>query len=477
MKAIKKYVYIGLPLIGILFYLYYVHIATIDMIYSDYIRLINSYLPDVWNPDKFFVADLLTRIPINYLVRGINVTFFHYSVTLERVLGVLSFGASALIFGWYCKRQRIHLGWYAGIMIFMFSLNKWEMIYNSTGWVHFLAFACFFYHYVLLDRVYKNRGTKGDFVKLAILPGIITIFVAGPYCAVYAMTLLIAYGFIWLQNVMCKEPRCQLSGRQIAVLMIQVLWPLLLYIWSNSQAVYEHAGATEGSLLGTFLTQPEFFLKFLLKSFASIVFGVELVTEHMSGVPNLVLYLVGAGVFASYFLALWMNFSYGIYKKTIFPLMLLAGGGMNHLVVMVSRWIFLKDTYGMSSRYALQFQVGILGILLTFALVWREEYGKKTEHAKKAEPTKRGDVRRIFVSVLSICVTAVVLAGNLMTTKAELNKAPYRKLYSLEVKEILLDFENQDDETLQQKLEYNKPGKREALQILKENGLNIFKDE
>ena len=79
MKAFKKYVYIGLPVLGVLFYLYYLHIATIDMIYSDYIRLINSYLPDVWNPEKFFVADLLTRIPMNYLVRGINVTFFDYT--------------------------------------------------------------------------------------------------------------------------------------------------------------------------------------------------------------------------------------------------------------------------------------------------------------------------------------------------------------------------------------------------------------
>ena len=37
MKSFRKYVYIGLPILGTLFYLYYLHIATIDMIYSDYI--------------------------------------------------------------------------------------------------------------------------------------------------------------------------------------------------------------------------------------------------------------------------------------------------------------------------------------------------------------------------------------------------------------------------------------------------------
>ena len=68
MKNKKSYVYIGLPVLGMIFYLAYIRRSAIDMVYSDYIRLINSYLPDVWNPDKFFVADLLTRIPVNFLV-------------------------------------------------------------------------------------------------------------------------------------------------------------------------------------------------------------------------------------------------------------------------------------------------------------------------------------------------------------------------------------------------------------------------
>ncbi len=480
MKVFKKYVYIGLPILGILFYLYYLHIATIDMIYSDYIRLINSYLPDVWNPEKFFVPDLLTRIPITYLARGINVTFFDYSVTFDRVLGVLSFGASALVIGGYCRKHQVGLGWYAAIMIFVFSLNKWEMIYNSTGWMHFLAFAFFFYHYTVLDRVYRNEGKSQDMILLTVLPAVTTIFIAGPYCAVYSMTLIIAYGFIWMQNRFWKHVSAGLLEKKI-LLFVSVIWPLLLYIWSNSQAVYEHAGAVEGSLIGTFFEQPKFFLKFLLKSCSSIIFGVELITERMQNVPDLFLYLTGAGVLASYFLALWMNFYYGIYKKTIFPLMLLAGGGMNHLVVMVSRWIFLKDTYGMSSRYALQYQVGILGILLTFAFVWKTFREKNSVREQKVPVRKTTEQKtkaglNLVVRVVTLLVTAVVLCGNLMTTKSELDKAPYRKEHSLGVKEILLDFENQDDEVLKQKLEYSKPGKKEALRILQEHGWNIFKD-
>ncbi len=83
----------------------------------------------------------------------------------------------------------------------------------------------------------------------------------------------------------------------------------------------------------------------------------------------------------------------------------------------------------------------------------------------------------MIVKMMTLLITAVVLVGNVMTTKSEISKAPYRKIYSLEVKEILLDFENQDDEVLKQYLEYSKPGKKEALRILKENGWNIFKQE
>ena len=173
MKNKKSYIYIGLPILGILFYLAYLKRSAIDMVYSDYIRLINSYLPDVWNPDKFFVADLLTRIPVNFLERGLNVMIFGYSVTVDRVMGVLGFGLSALVIGWYSRKKELCPVWYAAMMIVMFSLNKWEMLYNGTGWAHFLAFGLFFWNYALLDRVYEKgfrNAKRSELVLLFVLP-------------------------------------------------------------------------------------------------------------------------------------------------------------------------------------------------------------------------------------------------------------------------------------------------------------------
>lgn len=465
MKSLKKYIYMTLPVVGILFYLCYLYIASVDVVYSDYIRLINSYLPDVWDPDRFFVPDVLTRIPINYLERIINVELFGYSVTFDRVLGVLGFGLSALLIGSYGRKQQVGVGWYAVLMVIMFSLNKWEMLYNGTGWAHFLTFACFFYHYLVQDCVYQGKERRGDKVRLAVLPAVITLGVAGPYCAIYTVTVLISYGFVLVNDWIGKSrgQACRVSGLQTAGLAACAVWPFLLYLWSNSMAVYEYSGASEGSMITAFLQEPEFFLKFFLKSFASMVFGVEFIERHMAAVPGKVWCLLGLIVLASYFLALWMNFYYGIYKRTIFPLMLLAGGGMNHLMVLVSRWIFMpNDQYGMSSRYALQYQLGVLGILLTFAFV---------SGRRKRRPVKNG------IRVLAFAVTVMFLVGNLATTAEEWNFAKYRKNSNIERKEKILNFEEMDEEELQAVLEYRKPGTKEALRILKENGWNIFREE
>ena len=93
-------------------------------------------------------------------------------------MGVLGFGLSALVIGWYSRKKELCPVWYAAMMIVMFSLNKWEMLYNGTGWAHFLAFGLFFWNYALLDRVYEKgfrNAKRSELVLLFVLPFVITI--------------------------------------------------------------------------------------------------------------------------------------------------------------------------------------------------------------------------------------------------------------------------------------------------------------
>lgn len=122
----KRRVFLGLPVIlGILFYIWYIFHASDNVAYSDYIRLVNSYLPDVTNPAKFFVPDILTRVPITYLGRIINVKLFGYNTYFDMILGVLSLGAGAAVLALYAERNR-SVGYLSFLLIqfVYFSLNN-----------------------------------------------------------------------------------------------------------------------------------------------------------------------------------------------------------------------------------------------------------------------------------------------------------------------------------------------------------------
>ncbi len=445
-----------MPLAGVLFGLWYIRIASADVIYSDYVRLVNSYLPDVWNPSKFLVPDVLTRIPVNYLARIINTSLFHYSVSFDQVLGVLSLGLSGALLMGYCREQRLGAVWVLLITAVLFSLNKWEMMLNGSGWPHFLAFAGFYYHYRVLERVWRGCEKPGDRGKLLWLPWVLILGVTGPYCAIYTVVLLLAYGLKML--LLRKEGRSRI--REYAGYMTAVILPFILYLISNSFAVEDHAGMQDIPLLPQLLETPGYFVRFVVKSFASMVVGAEYAREAFS--TNLPYLVLGGLVMAAYLLALWLQWRCRLYEKTIFPLILLGSGGLNHALVTFTRWNFLIEDYGMSSRYALQFQVGILGILLTFALAWRSG-------------------RAVLRGVMG-AMAVLFLAGNVQMTEHELEIAHYRKETCTERARLALDFENRTDDELRENFEYrtSRPESgqavRSALTILKEQGWNVFYD-
>ena len=179
-------------------------------------------------------------------------------------------------------------------------------------------------------------------------------------------------------------------------------------------------------------------------------------------------YVLGLFVVCGYLMALWINFRFRLYERTIMPLMLLAGGGMNHVIIFISRYIFEKESYALSSRYALQFQVGILGIILTFALAWQMK-----------ERTDRGYRWGMALFCLAI------LMGNGYTTYREIQKAPSRE-ESFERKARLapevpgMSREELKDrgEELETEFEYRKGLDKiqNAFRILEENKLNVFRE-
>lgn len=453
-KLGKRLLYLGLPAVGIAFCLYYLSIATKDVAYTDYMRLIVSYLPDVANPAKFFVPDVLTRVPITYLGRIINVALFHYSTTFDMVLGVISHGLAALALASYCRDKKGYGSWFLVIMLLMFSLNKWEMLGNGSGWVCFLSIAGFYWNFVILDRMVFGRERKYDRILLKALPTFLTLLVAGPYCGSYSLIMTMAYCALLISDYR-KNRRI---NSEWAVDLAFVLGALGLYLLSNHFAVYEYRGATEATLVSTLLSEPKFFVKFILEAFASPIIGIEVVSKVIKTSAGVC--LLGMVVICFYLLAFWLNVKYRLWEKTILPLMLILIGGVNHALVVYSRWIFLQENYGMASRYAIQYEMGIFGILLTFAAVF----------AIKKD-------RKHVLAVAAGGFICLLLAGNFYTTREELLKAPLRRLSLEQTIETALDYKNKTDEELGAQLHTNGERARKALEILDENNLNIFYQE
>ncbi len=456
MKTRKWYGWVILA--GVLFSLYYVRNASYDVVYSDYIRLVNNYLPDVWNPDKFFVPDILTRIPVTYLARIVNTSLFGYSLAFDQVLGVLCLGLGAGAVTLYCVEEKISAPWFLTIMALLFSLNKWEMMVNGSGWAHFLAFAGFYYHYLVVDRVWTGREKKGDRARLLWIPWAVILGAAGQYCAVYTAVLLLAYGFmtIW------KRLREKRWTREFALPALSAAAPFALYLWSYSYSVEDHAGMQQLSLISQLLDTPGYFARFLLKSLESLVVGVEAAQELFTG--NAPYQILGFLVAAAYLLALWLQYRMRLYEESLFPLMLIAAGAMNHALILLTRWSFLIEDYGMSARYTPQFLFGILGILLTFALAGR--------HIRAG---------RAWKTAVFAAFALMFLAGNAATTKRELHMAPYRKNACMERAQVALDYRQKTDDELREKFEYRMNEEnsgaevRRALEILDEQNWNVFR--
>jgi len=462
-KKIKKAAYCMMALMGFLFLTAYIRSATLDVVYTDYIRIINSYLADVTSFEPYLHGDILTRVLINYPVRIFNVYALGYSTWFDMLLGIIFLTISFFAIAKAMNEMDISLGWIIAIFAVVFALDKWEMITNGTGWVHFATFALMYIHLEIYNRERKTfiyPDGKMNYA-LIILPIVTILFVAGVYGAIYAATMTVMYAIEYVIN---KDSHIR---KKLIIYFLAVFIPIVIFIISNSLAVEEHAGATDESFITVITTRPLTIISMVVKGFASMIIGGE--TATAIDLPGWVLWILGLIVIAAYIYAIVIYFREGIYKKSLLPIALIAAGLTSHGIVALSRWIFVDDVYAMSSRYALQFQSGIIGILMTFAL-----YAKK----KSGCDTKTNAIANCKLTAIVIAaLTILFIGGRCITTHREIYMAQYRKEYFANMREVALNYENESDDTLKSILQYSKPDKtRDALKILEDNNLNIFRD-
>ena len=477
---------------------FYILSASADIVYSDYIRLTNSYLGEPFSFHDLLTKDILTRIPVSFLFREINIAFFHYSITFDRFLGLFGLLLTSIPLLLFMAKRRIGIFFSVAILLIFYSLNKWEMLLNGSGYAHFLSFALFYlFFYLLSARV----GKGSSLLSLSIFP-FLFLLTGGPYAiAVYGATILSLF-FLFLAGKI-RDKRGSL------VLLLSSFVSTFLYFLSNHYAVYEYAGAKSISLKEVLFTKMTFVLKFFGFGFSSLLFSGENLEEWLSSgaVQGKQLFLLG-GLILLFFLLMALLFLKDLFlgkeKKDnsltgLFPAILLLHGLLSFALVFLSRYIFLRPEYAVQSRYALQYQSALIGALLLLYLnTGRQEAGvekgrervklegniekkrgvkRKPEDREKDEKAgEKGGAKRALPRIISIGITLLFLGGTLYTAKTELLKAPYRRLHYETMLHSVNRIEEMDEEELERLYEYRHGKERilKAFSILKERKLNCF---
>ena len=457
-----------LALLGTGFCFWYVFAASRDVVYSDYIRIINEYLPDVEDLSVMLTPDILTRTPIYFLQRIINVRYFGYSVMFDRICTLFGIALIAFSLTWFMIRERISALKSIAVFVVVFSLSKWEVFMNGTCWTHVVSIGLFLWNYLLFDRVWKGESDVPEELLLYFMP-FLWLLLAGEYIASYAasMCLIAAAGALTGGAAGHGQKRVRKVCLRI---LLCTLFAGALYVFSRSFAVWEHAGSTDMTILELIRFAPTFLPKLFLKSLAGTVFGAETITSFYKGeaLSDIFVLLTGLMVLLAYFFAALVYFDSRMQERTVFPILLLVSGFLNHGLVTYARWIFLNENYGLSSRYAVQFMVGILGILLIFAL-FKTPPGRYRERAR--------DARRRKIRAFMVFFAALSCAGNLYTSYQEVKKAPYRKANYETMQEMILGRDEIPVEELCRALEWHKDPAdlTKALDILEASGLNVYR--
>ena len=490
--------------------LFYVLLSTTDVLYSDYIRLVNSYLGKPFQLGDLLQKDILTRIPLTYFFREINRYSFGYTLIFDRALGVLGlFLASKPLLLFMRKKQLPFLQQLLFLILF-YSLNKWEMLLNGSGYIHFLAFSAFYDYFYALDQAFSK---KSSLLVLSIYPPFI-LLVAGPYCLAVFLSCFALFFFLALGKKLWDM-------KGTILLLISNGLCLFLYLLSNHYAVYEYAGAESISLKEVLQNHLLFVVKFIFYGFSSMLISGENLEKLLRDgtIQGKGIVLIGAFVLFFYMfmtlLYLWRFFasskipgnrSFAIESKEDFsseqgqeeaknqigkssmaaensvetfyfgllPGLLLLHGLASHALVFLTRYMFLKESYAFQSRYALQYQSALLGAFLILFL-WKNEKrfgsGQKARIDRKTSVEQKTGIgeqiridrrQRTAQGRLAFCflISGIFLLGTLWTDSSEWGKSMYRRERYERMWIYSHDLSAYSDEELEDVFEYRHGGER-----------------
>lgn len=489
-----------LSTLGFIYVVYYIFRASTNVVTSDYMRIVNSYLYDVSDLKYLKSMESISRIPFTFLARFINVKLFSYNVFFDKILGVFGLFIFNFVTVKYILKT-INIDFVkiiSSIVItfISFSLMSWEMILNGTGYAHFLTMGLIAITYYLFDifatRIGNQirRGELRETVLIAIIV-ITSLCFAGSYTVSYNCTLVffsivelivIAMNKGTFSKHMSSDGKKSWTVTYIGIIIASIICVAFYMISNNTGEALIPVGFQDISLMELLKTDPTFPVRFILKSLASSIIGVETfdyainfgtITEkivYLFGIIYILIILwtifaviVGRLVGAMHRESTSVGASYT--SPTLFPFMYVIYGLMNYALIFLARYKFVREEYGMTSRYALQYMFLSIGIVILLSIF-----------IDKVFVEKKFTTKNILMCLVSAAGIFVLYFGNVVTSCDEIYKADYRKIIYTNLVDIAKNSENYTDEELENFFEYHRDSShiRNTFRILKEQKLNVF---
>ena len=489
-----------LSTLGFVYVVYYIFRASTNVVTSDYMRIVNSYLYDVSDLKYLKSMESISRIPFTFLARFINVKLFSYNVFFDKILGAFGLFIFNFVTVKYILKtintDFVKIISSIVVTFISFSLMSWEMILNGTGYAHFLTMGLIAITYYLFDifatrRVIQiRRGELHEPVLIAIIV-ITSLCFAGSYTVSYNCTLII-FSIVELiviamnkgtfSNHMSSDSKKSWTVTYIGIIIASIICTALYMISNNTGEPLIPVGFQDISLMELLKTNPGFPVRFILKSLASSIIGVETFDYaiNFGTITEKIIYLFGI---IYILIILWTIFAVIVGKlvgvkhrepefvgasytsPTLFPFMYVIYGLMNYALIFLARYKFVRDEYGMTSRYALQYMFLSIGIVILLSIF-----------IDKVFVEKKFTTKNVLMCLTSVACIFILYFGNVVTSCDEIYKADYRKIIYTNLVDIAKNSENYTDEELENFFEYHRDPShiRNTFKILKEQKLNVF---
>ena len=218
----------------------------------------------------------------------------------------------------------------------------------------------------------------------------------------------------------------------ILLIIISFVCLILYWISSHSGEILEIVGAKDITLMELMKSEPTFIVRFLLKSFASSMIGVE-------------------------------TFDYAIAFQTIDEKIIYIVGLIYFLIILWTLFILIYE--------------------ICANVISKNKSKKADVNELKANDSENGRTKitfsKVFMFLISVACIVCLLTGHLATSSDELWKSDLRKNVYQNLENVAKNYEEYDDDTLMKTFEYfrNAEHIKEAFSILKSQKLNVFREE